>query len=191
METPKILMHGEPHVGGDGKLYETFESYLKKCHTLGAMIAQAVILGRIPCPEVVVTIPRGGLMVAEIVSKMLGIKGPGVVSHVKSAYDDEHHTGVYSGGQTATPELIRGKSLIVPEDVSDTGGTFKDVIAELQAMEPASIHTAAVYWKGQPEEPDFYVSQVPPDQWIKFPADPAEEFGKKFLSQIRADQQRV
>jgi hypoxanthine phosphoribosyltransferase len=95
------------------------------------------------------------------------------------AVDVPHRIGVvqassYRGATTRPGELIidtgllpdiRGRNVLIVDDIFDTGNTMKKLIAALQCREPASVRTVALLIKeGRSEvemKPDFYCFQIP------------------------------
>ncbi|MBY5162941.1 xanthine phosphoribosyltransferase [Salsipaludibacter albus] len=114
-----------------------------------------------------VTITRGGLVPAAIISRELEIR---VVETVGVAsYHDYDEQGDIRVLKTITPDLLTddGADVLIVDDLVDTGATARVV----REMLPAA-HLATVYAKplGRPEV-DTFVTEVSQDTWIYFPWD--------------------
>ncbi|NQV25206.1 MAG: hypoxanthine phosphoribosyltransferase [Rhodopirellula sp.] len=95
------------------------------------------------------------------------------------AIDVPHRIGVveassYRGATTRPGELtvdlglmpdIRGRDVLMIDDIFDTGNTMEKLVAALQCCEPASIRTVALLIKeGRSEvdmKPDFFCFRIP------------------------------
>lgn len=95
------------------------------------------------------------------------------------AIDVPHRIGVvqassYRGTATRAGELtvdtgllpeIRGRNVLIVDDIFDTGHTLQQLVAALRRREPASIRTAALLIKeGRSEvdmKPDFHCFEIP------------------------------
>lgn len=80
------------------------------------------------------------------------------------------YSGTSSTGNVKTliglNENIKGRDIIIIEDIVDTGDTMLYLIAELKKQEPASVKIATVIFKPaalrQPIKPDYVGFEVPP-----------------------------
>lgn len=122
-------------------------------------------------PDVVVAVARGGLLPAGAVSYALGVKALGTMNV-------EFYTGV---AQTLTapvflPPLmdtvtLRGKKVLVVDDVADSGRTLAlvmETLRELPGGAPAEVRSAVLYVKPSSVEEPHYVWKWT-DKWITFP----------------------
>ena len=116
----------------------------------------------------IVCITRGGLVPAAIVARELGIRMIETVC-IASYHDYEKQGGleVIKGINASISELGDGASVLVVDDLVDTGKTAQVV----RSMLP-SAHIATVYAKplGRPLV-DTFVTEVSQDTWIYFPWD--------------------
>lgn len=118
-------------------------------------------------PDVVVAVARGGLLLAGAMAYALDIKSCG-------ALNVEFYTGV--GKRLPAPVVLpplldqpslRGKKVLLVDDVSDSGRTLALVVDLLRAA-GAEVRTVVLYTKpGTVFEPDFTWRRT--DRWIAFP----------------------
>jgi hypoxanthine phosphoribosyltransferase len=118
-------------------------------------------------PDVVVAIARGGLLLAGGIAYALDVKSCG-------ALNVEFYTGV--GQRLPAPIVLpplldepslRGKKVLLVDDVSDSGRTLA-LVAELLDAAGADVRTVVLYTKpGTVFEPDFTWRRT--ERWIAFP----------------------
>lgn len=118
-------------------------------------------------PEIVVAVARGGLLLAGGIAYALGVKSCGAVNA-------EFYTGV--GTRLPEPimlppmldaESIRGKRVLLVDDVSDSGRTLAMVV-QLLEVGGAEVRTVVLYTKpGTVYEPHYTWRRTP--HWIVFP----------------------
>ncbi len=118
-------------------------------------------------PEIVIGLARGGLVPARLISDYLNIKD-------LYAVKTEHW------GLTATPDgkaklaqglqvSIKGKRVLVVDDVTDTGQSLKLALEHVVGHEPAEAKTATLlHITHSKYVPDFYSEEVPEDNWTWF-----------------------
>lgn len=118
-------------------------------------------------PEIIIAVARGGLVPAGALSYSLGVK-------LSDAMNVEFYTDVH---QTLPDPIlleplldtnsIKGKRLLVVDDVADSGRTLALVI-ELLKEQGAEVKTACIYAKSRTiVQPDFVWKHT--DEWIVFP----------------------
>jgi hypoxanthine phosphoribosyltransferase len=120
--------------------------------------------------DLIVGIARGGLTMAHIASDFLKLP---VASFTISSYKDfkkqeMSEISFHVGGD------LKGKRILLIDDVSDTGKTFIRGIKYLSDLGATSITTASPFIRVNSKYmPDFYVKKVV-DEWIVFPYDMRE-----------------
>ncbi len=112
----------------------------------------------------IVAISRGGLVTARILSDLLKIP----ISHITiSSYQSLKQEKEPFIDETPS-ENFRGKSILLVDEIGDTGKTFKRATDYFKNFGLAHIYTLAPYIKSHtPVKPDFYTSVI--DAWIIFP----------------------
>lgn len=187
LASPRILYEDEAFIGADGKLYETLPSYYGKMIKLGTMVANAVLLGEIKRPTRILSIPRGSLLPTDTVARMLGMSGDQILSYGLTLYVDEELNDQFRIGQTPPSELVEGEVVLIVDEVADTTKTLTKAKADVAAMNPDALYTAAVYDKLMPGtiRPDFAAAHTDtPKRWIKFPNEVFEDYGKLFIARM-------
>ena len=119
--------------------------------------------------DLVVGIARGGMPVSMVVADHLGVKIDFI--NVKS----------YSGiAERTSPRIlstltedIRGKNILLVDDLVDSGVTVETLSQYLQMQGPRTLETAVLFKKPWSRvEPDYYLEVV--DKWIVFPFELSE-----------------
>ena len=126
-------------------------------------------------PDIIIAIIRGGLVPAMNLSDLLGIKD-------LLAIKVEHWgiTATKSGKAELKVPLqtgIEGKSVLLVDDLTDTGESIKVSLNHLRELNPAEIKTATLLHKSQSEfKPDFYAGDRKEWKWIILPWNLNEDF---------------
>ncbi|AOP53353.1 MAG: phosphoribosyltransferase [Brevibacterium aurantiacum] len=118
-------------------------------------------------PEIVIAIARGGLLPAGALAYALGLKLSDAIN--VEFYTDVHET--LPDPILLAPMLdidaIKGKKLLVVDDVADSGRTLA-LVLELLKKHGAEAQSAVIYAKSASIiDPDFVWKRT--DQWIVFP----------------------
>lgn len=112
----------------------------------------------------IVGITRAGLTLGHFLSDALSL--PISVFSIKSYSDIEKQETV-----EITEKLIadiKGKNVLLVDELADTGKTFKKALEYLQKKKPKTITTAAVFYKPHSiYKPDFFVSTT--SKWVLLP----------------------
>ncbi len=144
----------------------SWNSFYKDCLFLGKKITEKNIkIDRI------IAISRGGLVPARILSDFL--QAP-ISNIVISSYSNLK--------QLKEPEIIevahldlKDQTILIVDEVSDTGKTFIRALKHFQNHKPKKILTASPYIKPKTIFiPDFYIKNI--DTWIVFPYDIHETY---------------
>lgn len=118
-------------------------------------------------PEIVIAVARGGLIPAGHLAYALGLKLADAIN--VEFYTDVHETlpdPVLLAPMLDT-DSIRGKRLLVVDDVADSGRTLALVLELLRGM-GAEARSAVLYLKSASVvAPDFVWKRT--DEWIVFP----------------------
>lgn len=118
----------------------------------------------------IVGLARGGLVPAVIMSHILGIK------LFPISYSSKAGNGEYKEYENTLPE-IPFRTLLIVDDIVDTGHTFKEVVGHYQSLKNEDgitkhdVFSAALYYKqGSVFRPNYAWQDIPYDApWIIFP----------------------
>lgn len=145
----------------------TWDSFGTACRDLAQQVADSHFN-----PEIVIAVARGGLLPAGSLAYALGLKLADAIN--VEFYTDVHET--LPDPVLLEPLLdvdaIRGKRLLVVDDVADSGRTLA-LVLELLAAQGAEARSAVLYSKpASVVEPNYVWKRT--DEWIVFPwsADP-------------------
>lgn len=121
--------------------------------------------------DIIVAVARGGLIVARLLSDLLGVR---MVTALQVEYYEELSK---RGGKPVVisgPGLdVKGRSLLVADDIADTGETLRTAVDYLKGVGCAGITTCTLYVKPWCcYKPDHYVEVV--EEWVVFPYEHAE-----------------
>jgi hypothetical protein len=131
--------------------------------------------------DAMIVVPRGSYYPANIISRELGFGAPQLLHACIGTYakGSTQRTGVFELGQMPTDDQVRGKDLLIIEEVCDKGHTLKFLCERLKEQGAKSVRTGVLHYKpGQSEtgfKPDWYMGET--DEWIVYPWEPNEEHG--------------
>lgn len=137
-------------------------------HTLARKLAATILSSRTHYDEIV-AISRGGLTLGHLLTDFLRI--PIATISIQS------YTDIQARGEikilTKLQTSIRGKRILLVDDVSDSGKTLKRAVSYLKRCGPVDITTVTVFYKPHSVfRPDYYAKQT--TRWIIFPYEPTE-----------------
>jgi len=133
-------------------------------------------------PEVIVAISRGGLVPGRILSDILDISDVQVirVKFYRTVGETELEPKIFQGQDL----IIKGKKVLVVDDVADSGKSLAVIRAYLKRKNPAELKFATIHCK--PISifiPDFYVEET--DKWVIYPWEKLEV--KRELKELRTN----
>jgi hypoxanthine phosphoribosyltransferase len=117
-------------------------------------------------PDIIIGISRGGLVPARILSDVLGVKRVGVIG---IAFYEK--AGVAGDAPEIVQELavdIKGRNVLLVDDVADTGKSLKAAKEHLEKLEPSEIKVATMHYKPDSiYKPDYFIGMT--RAWIVYP----------------------
>ncbi len=117
----------------------------------------------------IVAIARGGLSLGHVLSDFLSATISTFAIQSYESVQEQGEVKITAGIQTS----IKGKHILVVDDVADTGKTFLRALNYLADFEPKKITTAAMFYKPHSAfKPDFFVEET--SKWILFPTEVVE-----------------
>ncbi|MEJ2441041.1 MAG: phosphoribosyltransferase [Gammaproteobacteria bacterium] len=139
---------------------------LAKIQNLSRHLARAIQADRF-CPEVVIAIARGGFVPARLLCDYLDIYN---LTCIRIA----HYTGTDKTDQARLSIPlnidIRGMSVLLVDDVDDTGDTLQLALSHLQSFSPALIRVAVLHHKtASSVVPEYYAEEVTHWRWVTYP----------------------
>jgi hypoxanthine phosphoribosyltransferase len=118
-------------------------------------------------PDVIIGLTRGGWVPARIICDRLGIKD---LFAVKT-----EHWGITAtrDGEARLaqrlPVSVEGKSVLIVDDITDTGKSLALAFNHLMELKPASVRSATLlHITHSSFVPDFYSVEVPAEKWTWF-----------------------
>lgn len=116
--------------------------------------------------DYVISIQRGGALMSKLLSDIFNAP---IATLTVSTYENmEQKREPYISQEVSVS--ISGKSVIVVDEICDSGSTLKFVQSYLQNQAPSSMRTAVLYMKSHSVfTPDFWVQTS--DKWIVFPGE--------------------
>lgn len=116
-------------------------------------------------PDVIVGIARGGLIPAVMVSHTYKKR---LIYVDAKFYKDIEERDKEPIIRSPLSGEVKGKRVLIVDDVVDTGKTLKTIMEHVQGQKPEGIMTAALVTKPKAEmKPDKYIFKT--DRWIVFP----------------------
>lgn len=105
-----------------------------------------------------ICILNGSFMFASDLVKR--IKSLCQLSFVKlSSYDGDSSTGTFKE-LIGLNEVIKGRKVIVVEDIVDTGATIETIVKQLKSLEPESVKVASLLFKPQSYQRNLKIDYV-------------------------------
>lgn len=137
-------------------------------HDLARKLA-ASILSHSPNINQIVAISRGGLSLGHLLSDFLRIP---IATFTIQSYTDIRNQGeIKITEPIKTP--LRGKHIILVDDVADSGTTLKRAIKYVKGFRPASVTTVTMFYKPRSiYRPDYFALET--TKWVLFPYEPTE-----------------
>jgi hypoxanthine phosphoribosyltransferase len=126
-------------------------------------------------PDLIVGIARGGLVSARILTDLL--ETPQLATIEVDFYIGINQTKPEPTLKQSLTIPLRGKRILLVDDIADTGKTLQLAKSYLQDQGPLEIKVATLYLKPQTiTQPDFYEKQT--SNWVIFPWDTKETIRK-------------
>jgi hypothetical protein len=118
-------------------------------------------------PDIIIAIGRGGYVPARLLADYLD-------SMALTAIRVEHYRGAekQSQARVAYPLChdIAGLRVLLVDDVSDSGDTYRVALEHLARWQPARVVTAALHHKAVSRyQPDHYAERIEEWRWLTYP----------------------
>ena len=136
-------------------------------------LAHKIRSDRVWQPNIVITMAKGGLIPARLLAKTLGITR--ILSYGISFYDENDQKTVdpviYQGLEGCEPYL-KDKNILLVDDISDTGESFRSCITHLKDMGVyhKNIRSSSLFYKKRGSYiPTYNFGVLNDDIWAHFP----------------------
>ena len=123
-------------------------------------------------PEVIIGVARGGWYLARVLCDFFMVKDLfslkmehwGVTATVTGAAE------LKFGLDSEAQKKLRGRRVLIADDVTDTGDSIKFALEYVRAFEPSDVKTATMHHKASSSfMPDFYGEFMTEWRWIIYP----------------------
>jgi len=172
----------------DATVWETWESVFLKTTALGNMIIERSLASGQRITRIAF-VPRGGLYLVNILSRMLGLSGDQVISVGVSKYSRENpmQAGEFKVGQLPDKSHVQGQVILLVDEVHDTGRTAEWTRGALAELGAAAVPMAVIHYKpganATSYEPDFYIETT--NGWVHYPWEPIDSLGSVYKAALR------
>ncbi len=146
-------------------IYIPWSAAIRHCYELAMKVAESSYV-----PQTIIAISRGGLIPARIVSDVLNVYE---LYAVRSTF---YMHGRTVGGKPLISahlpaELVKGRRVLVVDEVVDTGATMVNVLDYLRKLDPLEVRAAVIHYKSSTStyRPDYYVVELKEWKWIYYP----------------------
>lgn len=148
------------------KLKLTWQDIEKDCRILANNLEKKKI-------NLIVAITKGGLPPAVILANKY-LKKPHIISLQLEEISREGKAGYLAKKVKIISELniypVKNKSVLIVDDVADSGSTLEKAIELTRQKQPKSITTAVLHFKPRSKvKPDISVRTIPNHTWIVYP----------------------
>lgn len=149
------------------KINYSWESFEEDMKNLSAKILSTFK------PDAVVSIATGGWVPARVLKNYIKAD---FFSLGGNSYDDRNNTqGKLEFYQEIESSMIKGKKVLVIDEMCETGVTMKTALEKIQAFGPKELKSAVIHTKPKSIiKPDFYIWLAGPE-WIVYPWEKIKE----------------
>jgi hypoxanthine phosphoribosyltransferase len=150
----------DPRIRSHEYLNVSWEMFGELCRAL------ALKVGRDERPEAVVGIARAGVIPAAIIASLLRIDFHSIKISRKAG---EHQIRERPEVLSAAPQAIRGKRVLLVDEITTSGDTFRLGLAALRDVGAKEIRTASVFVRPKGFAADYHALET--DTTVIFPWD--------------------
>lgn len=146
-------------------IYIPWSTALRYCYELALKVLESGYK-----PQLIVAISRGGLIPARIVSDVVGVYELYAVRSILymhgKAIDNKPLINAH-----LPVELVKGRRVLIVDEVVDTGTTMVNTVDYLRKLNPAEVRTAVIHYKSSKSmyKPDYYIVELKEWKWIYYP----------------------
>ncbi len=134
-------------------------------------------------PDIIVGVARGGWIPARLMSDFL--QNSNVANVRVEFYEDVGKTRKKPSITQPVSTPVKGRKVLVVDDVSDTGESLKLVCEDLKERGASEVKLATMHYKPwSVKKPDFYIKET--EAWIVYPHE-LFEFTKSMVKKFRGE----
>jgi uncharacterized protein len=169
-------------------VWETWDSVFLKTTALGNMIIERSLASGQRITRIAF-VPRGGLYLVNILSRMLGLSGDQVLCIGVSKYSREQpkEAGAFKIGQLPEQSQVDDQVVLLVDEVHDTGRTAQWARGALIDLGAAAVPMAVIHYKPSANatsyEPDFFIEST--NGWVHYPWEPIDSLGSVYQTAMR------
>ncbi|MEM1927287.1 MAG: phosphoribosyltransferase [Acidilobaceae archaeon] len=144
-------------------VYLSWSDVVDYCYRLALRVAESGFK-----PDALVAVLRGGVLPALVISDVLNVPEFYAVrvKHWGVARELYEKPRI----EQPPPEAVRGKKVLIVDEVADTGKTLAEVAEAVKAMGAQEVRTAVIHLKSSSfYTPDYYVERLERWVWIFYP----------------------
>lgn len=145
---------------GMGVLELSWEVFGELCRALAVNVARNYE------PEVVVGIAKAGVIPGAVIASILRLDFFALKITRRSGFEEVQDRPQLL---TSAPPQVRGKRVLIVDEICTTGETLRMAMAAVRAERPAVVQTATSFVKAGHFKPDFYAVET--DATVIFPWD--------------------
>ncbi len=144
-------------------MYVPWGKALRMCYMLAAKILKSNEYF-----DTIVTVSRGGLIPARIVSDVIGVDDLYTIRSKLWGIGGKLYDEPLLESYERIP--LRGRSVLVVDEVVDTGATLSKVLRLVRDLGASKVRTAVLHYKlTSSVRPDYYVEEIREWVWIFYP----------------------
>lgn len=145
---------------GMGVLELSWEVFGELCRALAVNVARRYD------PELVVGIAKAGVIPGAVIASILRLDFFSLKITRRSGFEEVRDQPQLL---TSAPRQVRGKRVLVVDEICTTGETLRMALAAVRAEHPTDVRTATSFVKAGQYKPDFYAVET--DATVIFPWD--------------------
>lgn len=143
-----------------GVLELSWEVFGELCRALAVNVAHSY------SPELVVGIAKAGVIPGAVIASILRLDFFSLKITRRSGFEEVQDRPKLL---TSAPPQVRGKRILIVDEICTTGETLRMALAAVRAEHPAEVRTATSFVKAGRYKPDFYAVET--DATVIFPWD--------------------
>ncbi len=145
---------------GMGVLELSWEVFGELCRALAVNVARRYD------PELVIGIEKAGVIPGAVIASILRLDFESLKISRRSGFEEVQDRPQLL---SSAPKSVRGKRVLIVDEICTTGETLRMALAAIRAEHPAEVRTATSFVKAGRYKPDFFAVET--DATVIFPWD--------------------